>query len=253
MHMRLLSILRRKYLLSLAFAVMLAVATSSRGQSQVHIPAAAFSTPTAAAHLLEEGQELEREARWLEALSLYDDAVRQFPQDEQLKLRKTLAHVHCDLDRRLADSSYHRLCETTTLAKSLQLYDEIGQKVETHYVGEPDWQRVVWRGTANLDVAVTKSEFAGKFMPGVSPEQVNAFRHELRDDVNKRVVRSRREAHDLAAYTAALAVQRLGIPQPVTIGEYCCGAISCLISTPLISPPRNWTTFTVKSKAILSD
>jgi carboxyl-terminal processing protease len=228
MHLRVLSLVRGATITLVAAALSLSTLLPASAQSQVHIPTAAISAPSETGALLQQGQELEEASRWLEALSHYDAALRQYPHDDALQLRRTLARIHCDLDRRLADSSFFQLCASIPETQALRLYHEIGLKVESHYVQEPDWQRLSWRGTANLDVALTKTAFASRYLQGVSPESINAFRHVLRDDVNQRMVRNRSEAHDLAAYTARLAAQRLGIPPTATIAEYCCGAIAAL-------------------------
>ncbi len=178
--------------------------------------------------VVELGQTLEEEGRWLEALSHYDAAIRTFPEDQPLRLRRTLAHIHVDLDRRMADYSFLRFVNESSRQQVESLFQEICLKVQTHYVHEPNWQRLAWRGTANLDVAVTQAEFRRRFAPRATDQQIADFRNFLRSNVNKRGVETRGDAGDLASYTADLASQQLGIPAIVALGEYCAGAVASL-------------------------
>ncbi|MEM8681772.1 MAG: S41 family peptidase, partial [Planctomycetota bacterium] len=134
----------------------------------------------------------------------------------------------CDLERRQADNTYNDLVTGVPERQAIEMFNEIALKVQTHYVDNPDWQRLAWRGTANLDVAITKQPFRQRYMSQVSDEQINAFRHRLRDDVNRRNVQSRNAARDLVVYTARIAAQDLGVDPSATIVEYCCGAIASL-------------------------
>lgn len=195
-------------------------------QSQVNIPDTAISADLSS--LVEQGRQLEEDQRWLEALSFYDKAVRDNPGAEDLRLRRTLAQIHCDLDRRYVDSSYLRLIATMSQRQAMDMFNEIILKVQSHYVSEPDWQKLTWRGTANLDIALTKEAFLSHHLAQRSQAGVNAFRHLLRDDVNQRLVRSRTEARDLVVYASQLAERELGVPAAKAIAEYCCGAIASL-------------------------
>lgn len=181
-----------------------------------------------ASSVLDQGKALERQNRWLDALTFYEDAVRRFPADETIKLRHTLAQIHCDLDRRLVDRSFHELVGEVSKTQALEIYNELGLKVYNHYYKSPDWQRLTWRGTANLDVAVTKVDFRKRYLPNATKSEIDDFRTALRDDVNRRPVRTQNEALSLANYTTQLALDKLNLRPSAAVLEYCCGAISAL-------------------------
>jgi carboxyl-terminal processing protease len=195
---------------------------------QVAQPTATFAVPGNVSAIIEKGRSLERQNRWLEAQSFYDKATRENPAAEDLKLRLTLTQIHCDLDRRNADRSFQRLLDTLTESQAKEMLSEIILKVQTHFVNEPDWQQVAWRGTANLDIALTKPPAQARYFPQATKAQINNFRHLLRDDVNRRTVESRRDVQNLATYTGQLAARELGMDSAVAIMEYCCGAIAAL-------------------------
>lgn len=179
---------------------------------------------------LQKGREFEQREQWVDALSHYDDALRQFPKDKDVKMRQTLAQIHVDLDRRYADSSFVAMVSTVNQTQALDLFQEIALKVQSHYVTDPEWQRLTWRGTANLDVALSEKEFIRRHLPNVSPAAITTFRNVLRNDVNKRLVRDRNDARNLVTYAGKLAHQQLGLPTSVATIEYCCGAIGALDS-----------------------
>lgn len=218
------------FICALVIGLFLPAGSPVNGQSATEPPAVevpARGLPSTAT-ILDKGRDFERQNRWLDALSHYEEAVRQYPSDETIKLRHTLAQIHCDLDRRLADRSFHDLIDEVTQTEALEVYNELGLKVYNHYFKPPDWQRLTWRGTANLDVAITKSDFRKRYLPGATKGQIDAFRTSLRDDVNRRPVRTQGEARSLANYTSQLASRQLGLNPSAAVMEYCCGAISAL-------------------------
>ncbi len=186
------------------------------------------SDEAAIAAVIAEGRPLEKSGRWIEALNHFDKAIRRYPDSPQLKQHRTLAHIHVDLDRRAADASYERATASVTRTQELAALQEVCLKIRTHHVDEPDWQHVAWRGTAGLDVAVTKTHFRQRHCADATDEQINEFRHLLRSQVNKRPVRTRSEVVDLANFTARLANRQLRIPEVVVLSEYCTGAIASL-------------------------
>lgn len=218
-----------------AFAILLGTvilaATPSApagAQSPMEIPHSPLVTLDDVPGIIEKGRVFERQHRWLEAQSYYEKESREHPEANDLKLRLTLSQIHCDLDRRIADRSFQRLLDTVTEHQAQEMLSEIILKVQTHFVEEPDWQQVAWRGTANLDIALTKESLQSRFFPNATKEQVNNFRHLLRDDVNKRTVTSRQEVQNLANYSGQLAARELGMNSAAVIIEYCCGAVAAL-------------------------
>jgi carboxyl-terminal processing protease len=110
----------------------------------------------------------------------------------------------------------------------MELYIEVLQKVQAHYVHDLKWQDMLWRGTANLDVSLTKKPFLDLHLPDVTPQQVNAFRHELRRSINTRRVGGREESRAAVSLCSRTADHHLGLRPSAVIFEYVCGAISSL-------------------------
>ena len=62
--------------------------------------------PDQANQVLSQGLQLEGEAKWGEALSLYQRALRETPNAPKLRQRRTIARLHFDLERRYNDRSF---------------------------------------------------------------------------------------------------------------------------------------------------
>lgn len=178
--------------------------------------------------LLRKGQQLEVERRWGDALTLYEDAVREYPEDRSLHRRFEHAREHYDLTRRYEDRSYRELLDRLSLVEALDVYSEVLLKIQAHYVEAPNWKELVERGTNMLEVALSESTFLLWHAPAADATALDNFRYELRRELGPRVIQSRSDAREAVASAAALAQARLGIPPHAVVLEYTCGAANTL-------------------------
>ena len=172
--------------------------------------------------------QFETEQRWGEALTVYEEALRDFPDDGTLGKRHDLAKIHYDLSRRYSDSSFLRALSSLAERQALGLYSEVLVKIESHYVNEPDWALLVARGTQDLEVAVKEKSFQQRHLRGQSPAQLDAFVLQLRRVVNTRTLRTRQQAIDAVSAAVQLGSQQLHLPPAAVTMEYACGAIGAL-------------------------
>lgn len=196
--------------------------------AQPRIPAEALQTEAEYQLLLEKGARLESENRWGEALTYYEDAVKEYPQRRDLQERLSRARVHYDLARRYQDTTFTASLDSMTEAEALDVYQDVLRKIETHYVRTPDWQDVAERGVLNLEIAVMQSVFQRQNSLQRSDEQIVAFRREMRKQIAAMNVQNRYQARDVAAYFGRLAAQRIGLRSQAAIMEFTCGAIGTL-------------------------
>jgi carboxyl-terminal processing protease len=178
--------------------------------------------------VLRRGQQMESEKRWGEALSHYEDALRQFPGEENLKRRFDFARLHYDLARRYHDRSYRDLLQRTTPAEALSLYHEVLLKIQAHYVDAPRWRDTVEAGTAGFEVALGETAFLQANAPAWIGRPLDGFCRELRVVLSGRVIQSRTDARDAVAQAATLAQRRLGLSPVAVVLEYVCAAASSL-------------------------
>ena len=174
--------------------------------------------------LLERGQKLEVDRRWGEALTLYEDALRERPDEQKLNVRHDVAKIHYDLGRRYSDSSFLRTVSTLREQQAMSLYGEVLLKIQSHYVTEPAWQSLVDRGAAALEVAVHEPIFNKQNLPNKSAGEVDSFCRQLRRAMQLRPVHNRQDAVESAAAAARLAQQQLGLSPTAVALEFTAAA-----------------------------
>lgn len=180
------------------------------------------------AEALRTGRQLEAERRWSEALTWYEEALRRNPQQPTLEERLHLTRIHYDLSGRFGDPTYRESLKTLGRDKTLELYDEVLTKIQTHYVEPPHWQQLVDSGTAGLMEALLDPLFLEATLPGVPQARVEAFRRVLRDRVFGVPTTDRASTLKLASFAAQLAREQLGLSETAVIYEYICGASNAL-------------------------
>jgi carboxyl-terminal processing protease len=178
--------------------------------------------------VLEAGSKLERERRWAEALSHYEDALKQHPQRPDLQQRVSLARAHYEVCRRYNDQSYNTALSTLTERDALAIYEEILLKVQSHYVHEPQWQRIVSNGQICMQVAVTEPLFVSKHMPAATVDKLTALQRDVEQIVLSRSVADRRQASQVVQTVAATLRDRYGLPAQAAILEFVSGAAAAL-------------------------
>jgi carboxyl-terminal processing protease len=193
-------------------------------------PAAASTEVTRVEDVLRQGRQYETGEQWGDALSYYEDALRNFPNDRNLRQRHDQARIQFDLGRRYHDASFRKSIETLSRRDALAIYNDVLLKIDSHYVHSPDWREIVGNGTASLDAALSKDLFVEQNLHGVDRKAVEAFRAEAQRVIAGRQVRDRTEARDAAGEIADLGQRRLGIAPAAVVLEFACGAAASLDS-----------------------
>ncbi|MHC4401810.1 MAG: S41 family peptidase [Planctomycetota bacterium] len=178
--------------------------------------------------VLRQGRQLEVENRWGEALTHYEDALRQYPDDPSLKRRFQFSRLHYDVARRCDDRSFGEMVSRISCSEALDVYAEVLLKIQSHYVEAPNWKELVERGTNSFEVALSEPSFLRRHAPTADDESLTSFRFELRRALGPKVIQSRADARDAVATAAGLADSRLGIRPNVVVLEYTCGAAGSL-------------------------
>jgi carboxyl-terminal processing protease len=178
--------------------------------------------------VLEHGARLEQERRWVEALSHYEAALRQHPERIDLQNRVALVRAHYDVCRRYNDQSYLTALASLSDRDALTIYDEVLLKVQSHFVNDPQWQKIVYSGMTSMEVAVTEALFVQRNLPGVTVERLTELQRDVRKLVTARGVGDRRQALELVQSTAAAIRERYGLASQVVILEFTSGAMAAL-------------------------
>jgi carboxyl-terminal processing protease len=191
---------------------------SSPAEAQARLSKAA--TVSVPQDVLRRGAELEAGRRWGEALTHYEDALRDFPADPSLTQRLELARIHYGIVRRYNDASFKRSLANMDLEEVMALYDEVVLKVQSHYVHDLDWAQLVAEGTRGVQVAMANETFVAEHLRVTPTDRIEAFSQDLPRQVNSRVVNDRKSAEDAVRAAAQLAERQLRIPAAAVVMEY---------------------------------
>ena len=177
---------------------------------------------------ISQGELFEREGRWGEALTLYQNAVKQQPDNLYLKRKRNVARLHFDLDRRYGDSSYIQTLQKSDGSTALQVYSDILAKVQSYYVDQPNWQALTNYGAASLELALQNPSFQRKNLGKADPERVRLAVAQLRQSLQSFPVSSRQEALVAASGISRAVNEASGVPVQSCVYEFISGAIVAL-------------------------
>ena len=178
--------------------------------------------------ILEEGQQFESNNRWGEALSHYEEALREYRSDKTLKERYDFAKLHYSLDRRYNDRSFRKSITALSGQQALSLYSELLLKTSTHYVNAPAWRELGARGARAIDIALADQSFLSVNKLQLTTDQLAQLRREMYQRIGKRTLSSTRDLVTLASDTARLIEARTGLSQTATVLEFVSAAANGL-------------------------
>jgi len=178
--------------------------------------------------VLAKGRELETNSRWGEALTHYEDALREHRDNATLRERHDLAKLHYSLERRYHDRSFLKSLSALNRRSALSLYSELLQKTNSHYVSTPPWRQLASRGATALDVALADKDFISASRLQASNEQIARFRRDMYQMLGQRPVKSSRDLVAMAGDVASLAETRIGLAPATTILEFVTAAANGL-------------------------
>jgi carboxyl-terminal processing protease len=170
--------------------------------------------------VLARGQQLESGARWGEAVSHYEDALRTHHDDETLLQRHDLAKLHYSLEHRYHDRSFRDSIAALTPQQTSALLTELIQKTNTHYVAEPQWRTLAVRGARGIDIALSDQDFRAAHKLQASPEQVDKLRGDVYQLLRQRRINASQDLLSFAAETARLVEARVGVRLNATMMEF---------------------------------
>ena len=209
-----------------------AAADPSSPKPPAPAPAASASESDGEADaILERALDLERQHSWSKALEVYRDASERWPSRTVFDHRRRLCESHYRLTRRYQDQSFRNVLLRLPRAKALELYDEILERIETHYVDPVSLRPMVCRGLDNMEVALRDPSFLRVNGAAASPERVDWLRDALRKRRDRLVemgFRDRTSAQNEVLATCDLAQKAVNLgPAPVIL-EFAFGACDVL-------------------------
>lgn len=183
---------------------------------------------TRAETILQQGSLLESKSQWGEALSLYQQALKEHPENTTLKTRRSVARIHFGLERRYSDTSFIKTINTTDRNTAMNVYAEVLLKIQSYYVDQPNWADLASFGLTSIEVALMSPEFRQINLPKLSDTEARTTIRETRKRLATVVVNNRHDAYVVASDTANYLEKSIGLNAQATMYEFVCGAISAL-------------------------
>jgi len=214
--------------LQLAILLLATVLAPLSASAQVRIPQEALINVAAVQEVLANGEKLERDGRWGEALTFYEDALREHGYNANLQNKVNIARLHYEVGRRYSDRSFVRNMQAMSRDEALRLYDEVLQKIQSSYVESPRWSDVSREGLKQLDIALRQEAFLKPNVNDSARQQIQQVRQLLKENVAWHNVTSPQQAVEAANYAAELVYQNLGVRPTASVLEFACGTAACL-------------------------
>ncbi len=180
------------------------------------------------ATVFEKGSRLEGERKWAEALSFYEEALRQHPTRTDLAHRVALARAHYDVSRRYGDATFTAAVGQLRDREALAIYDEVLIKIQSNFVHQPNWQQILYSGLTNLEVALSEPAFAEKNLTRVPGDQLGNLAREIRQLATSRRVEDRFQAVAHVDSIGRRLDERYGLSSRAVVMEFTSGATSAL-------------------------
>jgi len=204
------------------------MAQNNNGLDSARRSSSSAETADSLDKIFKDGEVLERDGQWADALSLYQTALKKQPNDQTLIQRRSLARIHYDLGRRYGDTSFLNQIKRTAPAQAQNAYAEVLLKIQSYYVDIPDWDRLTRCGLMDLQIALHNEQFREAHLPNLSDARLNEVLAGLAKTLDQTTVRQRTDSVMVANHTAEYLQEHLGLPVSATIYEFVSGAMAAL-------------------------
>jgi carboxyl-terminal processing protease len=187
------------------------------------VPAAGMpnaEATSAISRVLDSGRTLEMGGHWADALTKYEEALHEYPEDHMLQARFDVARLHYSLEQRYDDRSFREAIKTMRPQQTLELYTDLLGKIDAHYYTDPPYQMMTQRGAAAMDIALADETFLRNQGIRVRGQQIDQLRAEILNLPGRYKIASARDAAAVASQVAKLANQRIGLSETATLLEF---------------------------------
>ena len=205
-------------------------------------PSAAFAAPPSATaakaalanladdpdRFLDRALDFERARNWTSAIDVYDEALIRWPSRSEFGHRRRLCETHYRIVRRYQDQSFRTVLLKLPKDRALAVYDELLDRIETHYVDPVPLEPLVRRGLDNLEVALRDPNFLRTNVGETAPERVLLLREALRRQRVSSVIPDRASAKAQVLAACDVAGQAIGLGDAAVILEFTYGACDAL-------------------------
>ncbi len=174
------------------------------------------------------GRALESSRNWLDAIELYEKALKKWPEDKSLKLGLRRTKIHFGIDRRYSDNSFERKLLMKSRQDALDLFDEVLYQIRGYYVEPISSWHFIAHGTESFYLALANKKFQEYHFLNTNALGVRRMRKILRDQYWNKRVSSRYEALQLITQVCDTAKKEIGLNSAPIIMEYLFGGCNAL-------------------------
>lgn len=178
--------------------------------------------------LMNKGLDFERERNWAGAIETYHKALERWPSKIDFARRLRLCELHFKLIRRYQDVSFRSVLLRLPREQAIELYAEVLERVQDHYVDPVPLQPLVRHGLDNLEVALRDPVFIKTNLGKAAPERVTWLRDQFREMRANIRVADRDAAVRLALAACETAHQAVEMPPTPVLLEFTCGVCDAL-------------------------
>ena len=186
---------------------------------------------TDARQALQAGEEFERTRRWIDAIEHYEASSKKWPDDRDLSYGLRRSKIHFGVERRYSDSSFRTNLLNLSRPDALHLFDEVINKIKSHFVDPLNSGTFVAHGTESLYIALANEKFLDHHLPNRRPatrESIAQFRKMLFDRYWNKRLEGNYAAHQTVAEVAGMAETQLGLSSTAVVLEYVFGGCHAL-------------------------
>jgi len=180
---------------------------------------------------LQAGEDFERTRRWIDAIEHYEASIKKWPNDRDLSYGLRRSKIHFGIERRYSDSSFRTNMLTISRHEALSLFDEVINKIKSHFVDPLSSTSFVAHGTESLYIALANEKFLEHHLPGrraAIQSGISRLRETLRTQYWNKPLNSSSSAHQTVSEVAGLAEAQLGLNSTAVVMEYVFGGCHAL-------------------------
>lgn len=178
--------------------------------------------------VLQNGALLEKEGRWHEALTLYENAIRTFRKPPVLMQRFRYARFHHDLTRRYNDSSFDMLLRQMSYADTLALYDEVVTKIQLSHIDPPHWNELFENGMHDFEIAMDDPAFHMRHLSNVEPAKAGLLSQKIVRATQNWEIRDSKTLRYAVIAIADTCQKEIGLSPTAVILEFLAGMTNSL-------------------------
>ncbi|MEX2286583.1 MAG: S41 family peptidase [Planctomycetaceae bacterium] len=216
--------IQRAGLLQFVVICLLGIAAIASAGAQIDPATQLAETRTA----IQGGARIEQSRQWLKAIEHYEEALKQWPDNEQLQYGLRRSKIHFAVERRYADSSFEEALLHKSRRDALLLFDDVLDQVRAYYVVPISSTSFVAHGTESLYLALANPKFVERNLHGVDSERVEQMRTVLKDQFWNKPVAQQGGARLVVEQVCDRAHQLLGTNDSAIVMEYIFGGCNAL-------------------------